>query len=377
MPKNATKTRFEGVFSVPSSCRKYEGKADVCYYYVIKVDGKRKWSKAGWRSEGYTAAVAHDLRSKHVQGLRHGGAIPDRKSQGQGLIFKKAFEVYDARHLCNMNSGKMMRGYITKHLLPPFGERSMATITTLEVEAFRQHLANIGLSPRTIVHILGYMHSIFKQTAVWGLHSLPSPVSGVKRPRVDNARMRYLTRDEAQHLLDDLKQRSPVWHDIAVISLTTGARLSEVRTLTVGKVDLAGGVMEVIGKTGRRMVQLADVAEAILRPRIVGKSQEDLVFPSPSGGVMDVSCASFKRAVIACKLNTPETPPLQRIVFHSLRHTFASWLAIDGVSILVIAELMGHKSLEMAKRYSHLCPDQKRAAITRANRGLQHIIPAS
>lgn len=377
MPKNAVKTRFEGVFSITSSCRKHEGKPDICYYYVIKVDGKRKWNKAGWRSEGYTAAMAHELRSTHVQGLRHGSAIPTRKGQGQGLLFSAAFAAYDARHLANMNSGKMVRCYVRKHLLPLFGDRSMASINALEVEAFRQQLVAKGLSPRTIVHLLSYLHGIFKQTAAWGLHTLPSPVVGVKRPRIDNARMHYLTHAEADALLTDLKQRSTTWHDIAAVSLTTGARLSEVRTLTAGKVNLSGGVMEVNGKTGRRMVQLSDVAAALLQPRIENKRTDALVFPSSTGGLVSISGASFKRAVIACKLNTPDTPPLQRIVFHSLRHTFASWLAIAGVPIFTISELMGHKSLEMTRRYSHLCPDQKKAAVEVASKSLQHIILSS
>lgn len=377
MPKNAVKTRFKGVFSVPSATRKHDGKVDTCYYYVIKIDGKRKWHKAGWRSEGYTAVIAHELRNKHVQGVRHGSAIPARKAQGQGLYFDKAFEEYDKMYLCNLNSANVVRRSVNKHILPIFGRRSLSSITTIEVDAFSKQLAANGLSPQTIVHILGYMHRVFKQTSVWGMHSLPSPVQNVKRPRVDNARMRYLTKEEATLLFADLKKRSLIWHDIAAISLTTGARLSEVRTLTVGNVDIAGSVVEVQGKTGRRMVYLSDAAKNILRPRIKDKDSTNYVFHSSTGGAMDVFASSFKRSVAACNLNPPNTPPLQRIVFHSLRHTFASWLAIDGVPILVIAELMGHRSLEMTKRYSHLCAAQKQAAVGIVGKNFHDIIPAS
>ena len=52
----------------------------------------------------------------------------------------------------------------------------------------------------------------------------------------------------------------------------------------------------------------------------------------------------------------------QVVTFHSLRHTFASWLALQGNTLLTIKELMGHKTLEMTMRYAHLMPDQKKRA---------------
>jgi site-specific recombinase XerD len=55
----------------------------------------------------------------------------------------------------------------------------------------------------------------------------------------------------------------------------------------------------------------------------------------------------------------------QMVSFHTLRHTFASWLAIQGTPILEIKELMGHNSLAMTERYAHLIPDQKRVSVAR------------
>jgi len=57
------------------------------------------------------------------------------------------------------------------------------------------------------------------------------------------------------------------------------------------------------------------------------------------------------------------TDQRQKIVFHTCRHTFASWLAIQGTPIFTIAKLMGHKSIAMSERYSHLSTDHKKDAI--------------
>jgi integrase len=53
------------------------------------------------------------------------------------------------------------------------------------------------------------------------------------------------------------------------------------------------------------------------------------------------------------------------VTFHTLRHTFASWLAIQGESIITLKEMLGHKSTVMTERYSHLSPDHKRKAAER------------
>lgn len=55
----------------------------------------------------------------------------------------------------------------------------------------------------------------------------------------------------------------------------------------------------------------------------------------------------------------------QKVVFHTLRHTFASWLALDGVDIYRIKELMRHKDLTQTMRYAHLLPSDARAAVER------------
>ena len=63
------------------------------------------------------------------------------------------------------------------------------------------------------------------------------------------------------------------------------------------------------------------------------------------------------------KLNDGIEDPRQRVVFHTLRHTVASWLALDGTDIYMIMKLMRHKTISMTMRYAHLIPDAKRRAV--------------
>ena len=71
---------------------------------------------------------------------------------------------------------------------------------------------------------------------------------------------------------------------------------------------------------------------------------------------------SFRKLIDRLKLNDGIDDPRQRVYFHTLRHTFASWLAIKSTPILTIKELLGHKTLAMTERYAHLSPDHKRTA---------------
>jgi integrase len=80
-----------------------------------------------------------------------------------------------------------------------------------------------------------------------------------------------------------------------------------------------------------------------------------------AGKINTVSDA-FARAVKRLGLNYDITDPRQKIVFHSFRHTFASWLALQGETILTIKDLLGHKTLAMKTRYAHLMPEHKRQA---------------
>ena len=109
---------------------------------------------------------------------------------------------------------------------------------------------------------------------------------------------------------------------------------------------------------------MTEGVKAILRERARGKPME-LVFKSSKGGrVMEVS-DSYARVVERLGFNEGIKDRRYKVTFHSLRHTFASWLALQGEALLTIKELLGHKVLEMTIRYAHLVPDQKRQAAFR------------
>ena len=178
---------------------------------------------------------------------------------------------------------------------------------------------------------------------------------------MDNARDRFLTADEAQTLLGAVKKRSQLWHDISLTSLHTGMRLSEVLGLRPQDVNLKSRLIHPDGKTGKRSIPMNDTLFETLDRVVAERKDSPLLFPGQKGTQLgsDSATSSFARAVADAKLNPPNVDRRHKVVFHTLRHTYCSWLAMEGVPLYVIGEMVGHSSTEMTKRYSHLCPDKK------------------
>jgi integrase len=92
------------------------------------------------------------------------------------------------------------------------------------------------------------------------------------------------------------------------------------------------------------------------------QTPEGLVFPDRNGKKIVAISQSFRKIIHKLDFNEGITDRRQEITFHSLRHTFASWLALQGESLITLKEMLGHKSTVMTERYSHLIPDHKRKA---------------
>jgi integrase len=101
--------------------------------------------------------------------------------------------------------------------------------------------------------------------------------------------------------------------------------------------------------------------EVLLRRRA---KPTDLIFRRPDGKLLKSARGPFARAVKDCGFNDGITGNRHKVWFHTLRHTFASWLAQSGVEIYAIMKLMRHKNIEMTQRYAHLIPERQREHLT-------------
>jgi integrase len=135
--------------------------------------------------------------------------------------------------------------------------------------------------------------------------------------------------------------------------------------LTWADIDLEGGrifVKDTKNKHNRHAFITAELKEMLTR-RAQGRSETDNVFPSVKSKFGNSALGyRFDQAVNKLGLNEGVGDRRRKVVFHTLRHTFASWLVQMGTPLYTVSRLLGHNSLKMTERYAHLAPETQRAA---------------
>jgi len=222
-----------------------------------------------------------------------------------------------------------------------------------------------GKSAGYIEKVLRVFSVIWNRAKAQGLVEGDNPVSKIKIPKADNKRDRFLTKDEASKLLTSLKGRDQEAHDYAMLSLLTGLRSGECRDLTWADIDLEGGrifVKDTKNKHNRHAFITAELREMLAR-RAQGQSKTDKVFPGVKSEIgHNALWYKFDQTVRELGLNEGVHDRRQKVVFHTLRHTFASWLVQMGTPLYTVSRLMGHSDIKMTIRYAHLAPENQRLA---------------
>lgn len=387
------KTRFPGVYARESRARRHAGRPDICFTIDYRdARGRRVRKDLGWASEGFSAALASQMRARLIHEAKAKAALGELYAPPQQtLTLGEAFSRYrrewlEARGKRVDSDQWMFDAHLAKLAPLPLPE-----ITPYLLDNLMTELARKGLSPQTVKHMIGLIRRVMRRMAAWGLYAGPMPFAAIKIPRPNNARQRFLTPQEARALLAAIKKRSPQTWLMALISLQCGLRFGEIAALRVRDMNVSTRSIYIgESKSGqaRHAVMTEDVARALAE--LPPSPAEALLFPSRGGGIMSSVSESFNRAVDELELNAAEQGAAlpegrtagrkiedrrRRVVFHTLRHTYASWLAMSGQGQAMIADLLGHHSLEMSARYTHLMPDARRATAQSIERLFSHDEP--
>jgi len=176
-------------------------------------------------------------------------------------------------------------------------------------------------------------------------------VERINKPAENKGRVRFLSDDERVRLLDTCRSHADLYLTV-VLSLTTGARQAENMGLRWGQIDFTRQVISLTEtKNGdRRALPLVGEAFTLLQARSkVRKLKDDRIFP-PSPRAKKADCLDLRQPWEKAL----EAAGIADFHWHDLRHTAASYLAMSGVSLVEIAKVLGHRTLQMVARYSHL-----------------------
>ena len=193
-----------------------------------------------------------------------------------------------------------------------------------------------------------------------------NPIREVRRLKEPRGRVRFLSDDERKNLLEAAKTSwCPFLYLIVVLALSTGMRLNEIMTLKWDQIDFQKSVLVLLKtKNGEaRRVAIRGLALELLKEHSkVRQINNLLLFP---GVARNKLTGHFD--IRKAWLDTRDRAKLKDFRFHDLRHSCASYLAMGGASLLEIAEVLGHKSLGMVKRYSHLADSHTASVVEKMN----------
>lgn len=251
-------------------------------------------------------------------------------------------------------------GYILNEFKRTVGDKYLKQITVRDVETFIAIKCKVSdvTGQKNYVKLSSALN-----TAIRWQYLESNPLKQVPKPKVSERRPVYLSKDEMARLIKHLNDKELT--DIVTVAVCTGLRLNELLHLKWHNVDLINKVVHVVNEDGfitkskqSRSVPMNNITYEILASRKECAAC-DLVFHRQlrvhNGAYIS---RQFKKAVRELKLN-------DRVCFHTLRHSFCSWLVKSGVSIYEVMKLAGHSSVSVTMKYAHLEPEQRHESVNK------------
>ena len=338
---------------------------DVSYSINYKDnDGKKIWFTVGKKSEGITEIYAYNKRNEFVNKMRLGEEPPSitkRKKKQIISLDSIANNSYALKALHNRNNKLSKRKY-EMHVSPSLGEKDMRAITTDDILKLQARKIK-EFAPKTVNTIIGELSTIFNYAIDKEIITL-NPAKRVKKLKVDNARERYLTKEEVKLLLTSIKDDEQAYLFV-LLALTTGARVGALCKLTKRDIDFVNQTIKILDEknnekyttflSNEKLIQL-------LKLRVLKRKNDTPILEENQASLYEQLKDKISK-ILNNLFNEGVTDAKYRVVIHTLRHTFASHLAINGTPIFTIQKLLNHKDINMTLRYAKLAPDSGRDSI--------------
>ena len=322
------------------------------WWMSLTYHGQQVRRSTGTTDRRLAEAVLAKVRVQIVEGRYF-----DRLEE-QDRTFEEMMARYVQERVVGMSRhGERRARGILAHLLPVFGAKTLAEVSTKEIAAYKARRHQEGAKPATIVKELALMKAAFNVAIREWEWCRDNPVCRVTFGRINNARVRYL--DDVT--FERVVQACPAWlQPIVLVARYTGMRRDNIVTLQWQQVDLTRNLITLEQtKNGDRLgVPLCDPVVMVLqevrrtRPKPFGPVFVQLDGQPVSGDAVGMAFVRACRQLGVTDFR-----------FHDLRHTFASSLVQRGVDLYRVQRLLGHRDGRMTQRYAHLAPENLRDAV--------------
>jgi len=317
---------------------------------------KRKTDAIKW-SQNIESAIHEGRHFKTTEAKRHTFAEMIKRYSRDILPQKSdVMQTEQSRHLEWWNE--------------QIGDLSLADITPNIISELRDRLlTEVGpkgkprSSATTVRYLAALSHVYSVATREWEWVT-DNPILKIKKPKEPKGRVRFLSDDERDRLLKACKESdNPILYPVVVLALSTGARKMEIMNLAWEDVDLHRG-MAILNETKNdesRSLPITSHALEVLKDLSKKRRLDtNLLFPRADGQKPIELRSAWDKAL--------KVAQVEEFKFHDLRHSAASYFAMNGATLAEIAEILGHKSLVMVKRYAHLSEQHTHSVVDRMNK---------
>jgi integrase len=334
------------------------GSKSYVYTYRVKSTGQQRQKTIG-PAASWSASAARD-EAKRLRRIVDGGGDPlgedeEERTAATAADLIKRFEA-DYLPRKRASTARSYRGMLKKHIGPHFGKYTkVADIKFADIDELHRKVTDSG-STYVANRCIALCSKMFSLAIKWEMRT-DNPCKGVER-NAESKRRRYLSADELKRLTAAMV-KTPDRQFVNIVSLLmlTGARKGEVLSMRREQLDLTGGIWTKPGATTKQrtdhIVPLSTEALAVLKSIII---KSGYMFPAGDGHVPDIE-KPWKRLC--------DRAEIQNLRIHDLRHSFASFLASNGMGLPLIGALLGHTTPSTTARYSHLFDEVQRAAVAK------------
>lgn len=337
---------------------------DKVYYFNYKDkndNNKLKWVKVGKHSEDIREVNAFNLRNEQISKMKHGEDITVIAIKKKKELI--TLDILANRYFEDRKSTNERKQKYSNHIKPFIGNKQIENITKVDIKKVVNSVLDLGRSNGTANSVLSLISTIINHNIKHHDLKVINPCMGVSKLKDDNKRERFLTTDEIKKLKDEVKGNFFLKLFVE-FALCTGGRLETILHIQKKDIDLDNKTVNLNNlKTKKRYTGfLQDELIEILKEHLLSLNANDYVVTQKGLQEKKADHKQIHRRLkpILDKLfnvGLKDNDVTNRAVIHTLRHSFASHLAINGTPIFTIQKLMNHSDIKQTLRYAKLAPD--------------------
>ena len=335
---------------------------DISYSITYKNEyGKLKRFNVGKKSNGINQTYAKNKRAEFINIINLGEDPLAHKKKKNQIVLDDLANIYFEDKADENKTNDRQRGKYNLHIQPILGTKNIQTISKDDVIKLQKVIKSKNRAAKSVNGIITLLKAIINYNIKEKSLKLINPCIGVKLLKEDDKREKYLSLEEVQDLLGEVCNNEILYHFVKM-ALTTGARLEGILHIQKKDINLNGNSITIkdLKSGGTYTGFYSDEYKIKIENYSKHLKKNDYFIGSHTMPVAGRTMRRWMKPVLDKLFNEglDSKDAKHRVVIHTLRHTFASQLAIAGVPILTIKNLMNHADIEQTMRYAKLAPDQ-------------------